>query len=171
MVVLLPGGVATREVLIPLHILHDRLMPEVVWAAATSGPLPGHDPPMSFHADMALSEVTTAPDILLSPGGFGSLAMTEDEGLLESLRRLLEPPSTTVCLAISTGSLPLAAAGLLDGVRVSSHWLAGPDLERFGSIPVDNPHTQIGRVFTASGWVSAEAAAKATADYLDYGQA
>src|SRR3990172_1547196 len=131
LVVVLPGGVATREVLAPLEVLHERLAPEVIWAGRQRGPVPGHDPPMSFHADVALSEIESPPTMLLLPGGFGSLEMARDRRALAELRRLAEAP--TICLAVSTGSLPLAAAGLIDGLRVTGHWLSLNHLQRFGA--------------------------------------
>lgn len=167
LVVVLPGGVATREVLAPLEILHERLGPEVVWAARERGPVPGHDPPMSFHANVALSEVEEPPTVLLLPGGFGALELALDRRVLADLRRIAKPP--TICLAVSTGSLPLAAAGVIDGLRVTGHWLSFSHLERFGAVPVNEPMVISGRFLTASGAVSAATLADFAADRVWFG--
>jgi putative intracellular protease/amidase len=167
MVILLPAGVATKEVLTPLAILYERLAMEVVWAGRRPGRVPGHDPPMSFHAEVALAEVASPPELLLLPGGFGSLEIAFDGPMLRELRRLISP--TTVCLAISTGSLPLAAAGLLTGQRVTGHWLSYGYLRRFGAVPVSEQLVTAGRIITASGSVSAEFAARFAADLVSYG--
>lgn len=74
-------------------------------------------------------------DILCVPGGYGVLAMMENEAFLDFLRRQAETASyvTSVC----TGSLALAAAGLLRGYRATTHWMSMDRLSAFGVIPVD----------------------------------
>lgn len=167
LLVLLPAGVATREVLAPLEVLHERLGPEVTWAGRQRGPVPGHDPPMSFHADVALAEVEYQPSVLLLPGGFGSLELALDHQFLMEIGRLAQPP--TISLAVSTGSLPLAAAGLIDGMRVAGHWLSFRYLERFGAVPVPESKVMSGRFLTAEGAFSAASLAHHAADRVLYG--
>lgn len=167
--VLLPGGVATKELLTPLQVVHERLDPDVTWIGRSRGPVPGHDPPMSFHAEVALDEATfmPPPDLLLLPGGFGSLELARDERALADLRRLAGSP--TICLAVSTGSLPLAATGLTRGIRVTGHWLTLSQLRHFGAIPVDEPLVLSGRIMTAAGSVSAQDLADQAVDRLLFG--
>ncbi len=167
MVVLLPAGVATREVLAPLEVIGDRLAPSVVWAGEEAGRVPGHDPPMSFHAEVSFRALNAHPDLLLLPGGFGSLEMAFDGQVMTLLRHLTTPP--TVTLAVSTGVLPLAAAGLLLGQRVAGHWLSRRDLEHFGAVPVEDQMAVAGRIITAAGSVSAAAAAAFAADLAAFG--
>lgn len=73
-------------------------------------------------------------DILFVPGGFGQMALMEDEATLTFLRRQAEGAQwiTSVC----TGSLVLAAAGLLTGYRATSHWQWIDQLTLFGAEPV-----------------------------------
>ena len=122
---------------------------------------------MSFHADIGLDEVDQVPTMMLLPGGFGSLELALDEQVVGALRRLASPPA--VILAISTGSLPLAAAGLLTGERVTGHWLSHPHLRHFGARPVNDDVVTSGRIITASGSVSAAFAARFAADLAAYG--
>ncbi|HUO45682.1 MAG TPA: DJ-1/PfpI family protein [Acidimicrobiia bacterium] len=167
MVVVLPAGVATREVLTPLQIINRRLAPNVIWAGTRAGRVPGHDPPITFYADFPVADLKRPPDLLLIPGGFGSLEMALDGVVQESLVRLKGP--STVCLAISTGALVLAAAGLLSGRRVAGHWLSRNHLERFGATPVEDQFAAADRIITAAGSISSEFAAEFAADLVAFG--
>ena len=73
-------------------------------------------------------------DILFVPGGPGQLALMEDQEVLTFLREQAKSAGhvTSVC----TGSLVLAAAGLLTGHRATCHWLSIDQLKHFGVEPV-----------------------------------
>ena len=74
-------------------------------------------------------------DVLCIPGGVGCHDVMDDDELLCWARRIGRGAShvTSVC----TGSLILAAAGLLDGYKATSHWLWREHLALFGAIPTD----------------------------------
>ncbi len=80
-----------------------------------------------------LVDVTKA-DILCIPGGAGTVSIMEDEAILSWVRDVAQSAQwvTSVC----TGSLVLAAAGLLEGYRATCHWTAREQLRWFGAIPV-----------------------------------
>lgn len=73
-------------------------------------------------------------DVIFVPGGFGQAALMEDDEVLDWLRGQAEGARyvTSVC----TGSLVLAAAGLLTGYRATSHWYWADQLALFGAEPV-----------------------------------
>jgi cyclohexyl-isocyanide hydratase len=73
-------------------------------------------------------------DILCVPGGIGCVDMMEDEEVLAWVRAVAADATwvTSVC----TGSLILAAAGLLRGYRAACHWAWREHLARFGAEPV-----------------------------------
>jgi cyclohexyl-isocyanide hydratase len=73
-------------------------------------------------------------DILCVPGGFGTVAVMEDAEALDWVRSVAADASwvTSVC----TGSLILAAAGLLTGYKATSHWASRHQLAWFGAEPV-----------------------------------
>jgi transcriptional regulator GlxA family with amidase domain len=52
---------------------------------------------------------------------------------------------------VCTGSLVLAAAGLLDGLEATTHWGAVDLLRRLGAVPVDRRVVQQGSIITAAG--------------------
>jgi transcriptional regulator GlxA family with amidase domain len=52
---------------------------------------------------------------------------------------------------VCTGSLLLAAAGVLDGVEATTHWLARDELRELGAVPVEERVVERGKVITAAG--------------------
>jgi putative intracellular protease/amidase len=91
----------------------------------------------------------SAPDVLLFPGGVGTRALTTDERTLDWVRRVHEVSryTTSVC----TGSLVLAAAGVLDGLEATTHWMARETLAALGARPVEQRVVEQGKVITAAG--------------------
>ncbi|HEY1672918.1 MAG TPA: DJ-1/PfpI family protein, partial [Streptosporangiaceae bacterium] len=59
--------------------------------------------------------------------------------------------TTTWTTSVCTGSLTLAAAGLLTGRRATSHWTALEQLARFGAVPVTERVVFDGKYVTAAG--------------------
>lgn len=98
--------------------------------------------------DRTLDEATEA-DLVLVPGGRGSDALLEDEAVLTWLREIdaVTRWTTSVC----TGALILGAAGLLEGKRATSNWLALDDLPRYGADPVGGRWVEDGKTITAAG--------------------
>ena len=72
--------------------------------------------------------------ILFVPGGPGQIALMEDAEVLAFLRRQAE--GATYVTSVCTGSLVLAAAGLLTGYSATCHWLSLYQLGFFGVVPV-----------------------------------
>src|ERR1700682_5220438 len=70
-------------------------------------------------------------DILFVPGGSGQISLA---GVLDFLRR--QASGALYMTSVCTGSLVLAAAGLLTGYRATCHWLSLDQLAYFGAVPV-----------------------------------
>lgn len=91
-------------------------------------------------------------DTLLIPGGIGSRLGHADPQLLAWLRRQAETARRVV--SVCTGAYMLAAAGLLDGRRVATHWQYAEDLaRRFPAIHVEPERLFLrdGRFATSGG--------------------
>lgn len=93
-------------------------------------------------SDLGISVMPTATfescpknlDVLLVPGGSGSNAAMQDT---ETLAFLAEAGKTArYVTSVCSGSLILGAAGLLDGYKSATHWLAYDALEILGSIDI-----------------------------------
>jgi putative intracellular protease/amidase len=99
-------------------------------------------------ADSRLEDVPS-PDIIVVPGGPGTLATLGDAMAVEWLRRAHESSKWTT--SVCTGSLLLGAAGVLEGKRVTSHWILRDMLREFGAEPVAERVVVEGKVITAAG--------------------
>ena len=75
--------------------------------------------------------------------------LLEHEPLQEWIRGVHETSTWTT--SVCTGSLLLAAAGLLDGVPATTHWLARELLAELGAKPVPDRVVQHGKIVTAAG--------------------
>jgi cyclohexyl-isocyanide hydratase len=69
-------------------------------------------------------------DVLVVPGGPGQTPLMEDEEVLQFLRR--QSAGAGLVTSVCTGSLVLAAAGLIQGHKSTCHWLSIDQLELFG---------------------------------------
>ena len=103
---------------------------------------------LGLHVDATLDEVP-APDIVLVPGGIGQQAHMTDGPVHEWLRAA--DASSTWTTSVCTGSLVLAAAGLLDGRRATSHWVRRDELASYGAVPTADRVVTDGKYVTAAG--------------------
>jgi transcriptional regulator GlxA family with amidase domain len=102
---------------------------------------------LRMHADATLDDVP-APDILCIPGGVG--VQRELDGPIVSWIRSAHR-STTWTTSVCTGALLLGAAGVLDGLRATTHWLSLERLRAYGASPTGERVVEQGRVVTAAG--------------------
>ncbi|ATW51711.1 DJ-1/PfpI family protein [Streptomyces peucetius] len=121
---------------------------EVVFVAERTGPVPNDRDELNLVATRTFEEVT-APDIVVVPGGPGQDGQMDNEALLEWLRTV--DATSTWTTSVCTGSLLLAAAGLLKGREATSHWLALDELKRLGAEPTDRRVVTDGKYVTAAG--------------------
>jgi transcriptional regulator GlxA family with amidase domain len=145
---LLYDGFAALDITGPYDVLRNLPGSAPVFVAEQRGPVPDEPGTLALVADRRLDEVP-APDVLVVPGGFGNRALLSHEPLLSWIRTAHE--ATTWTTSVCTGSLLLAAAGLLDGVPASTHWLARATLASLGARPVPERVVEYGKVVTAAG--------------------
>ncbi len=117
---------------------------------------------LALLADASLTELPH-PDVVLVPGGPGQAALMDDGPVHEWLRAAHETSTWTT--SVCTGSLVLAAAGLLTEAgrrspsasipvsarRATSHWTALEELGRLGAEPVAERVVFDGKLVTAAG--------------------
>ena len=132
----------------PHDVLNSVPGNEAVFVAEKAGPVRNESDTLSLVADASLDEVTS-PDIVVVPGGFGNRALLEHEPLHDWIRTVHEGTEWTT--SVCTGSLLLAAAGLLDGVPATTHWLARDLLADLGADVVNDRVVEHGKIVTAAG--------------------
>jgi transcriptional regulator GlxA family with amidase domain len=103
---------------------------------------------MEMTAGVAFAD-TPSLDVLVVPGGPGQLSLMKHTLLMDFLRERTQ--AGTWLLAVSTGSLLLAQAGVLRGKRATTHWLAREALASFGVQVEDSERVIDGRLATAAG--------------------
>lgn len=103
---------------------------------------------LTFANLRALADIESC-DMIMVPGGPGQTEAMLDPAFMAEVKRLGEGARyvTSVC----TGSLILAAAGLLKGKRAGCHWAYRELLSAFGAIPDDARVVRDGRVITGGG--------------------
>jgi transcriptional regulator GlxA family with amidase domain len=136
------------DVVGPFEVLNALPGAEPVFVAERPGPVRNESDTMSIVADRAIDEVTS-PEIVVVPGGFGTRTLLDHEPLLSWLRTVHE--TTTWTTSVCTGSLLLAAAGLLDGAPATTHWMSRDLLASLGARPVPDRVVEHGKILTAAG--------------------
>ena len=132
----------------PYEVLSRLPGAEVRFVAAEPGPVRTETRMLEMTAEAALEDIPH-PDVLVFPGGFGTRPLLQDERWLEWVRGAHE--SSTWTTSVCTGSLVLGAAGVLDGLEATTHWLALDLLATFGARPVSRRVVEQGKVITAAG--------------------
>jgi putative intracellular protease/amidase len=105
-----------------------------------------------------------AVDVVVLPGGMGWRSVADDPHAVGWVRHAAEQAQGV--LAVSTGSLIAAAAGLLADAPATGHWLAADELARLGAVPVKDGVVDARGVVTASGVRCAFEAGRLLADRL-----
>ncbi len=146
--ILIYDRLAALDAVGPYEVLSRMPNSTLTFVAQEAGPVRTDTGALGLLADAALADVP-APDLLLVPGGPGQQALMEDGPVHEWLRAAHETSTWTT--SVCTGSLILAAAGLLDGKRATSNWQA---LEELGALGVEVVPERVvfdGRVVTSAG--------------------
>ena len=147
-VVLYPGFTAL-DFIGPYEVLRNLPGAEVRFVWHEPGPITADSGVLVVGATHSFDE-TPAPDVILVPGGMSTPEHARDEKVLEWVRRAHQTAAWTT--SVCSGSLILAAAGVLNGRRATSHWMVVPMLRTVGATPVsDERMVREGRIVTAAG--------------------
>ncbi|HEX5308897.1 MAG TPA: DJ-1/PfpI family protein [Solirubrobacteraceae bacterium] len=120
----------------------------VTFVAEQVGPVTTDTRQLTLLASSSIADLPS-PDLVLVPGGPGQVGMM-DEGPVHEWLRAADATSTWTA-SVCTGSLILAAAGLLSGRRATSNWQALDQLRALGAEVVAERYVIDGKYATSAG--------------------
>lgn len=132
----------------PYQVLAGLPGARVRFLGPEAGPVRSDNRMLTLVAGAAYEEVRS-PDVLVFPGGNGTRALLADERVLDWVRGV--HAGSTWTTSVCTGSLVLAAAGLLADTDATTHWMARDVLTRLGARPVADRVVERGKLITAAG--------------------
>ena len=137
------------DVIGPYQVLAFVPDAEVVFCAERPGRVSDDNGLVHLEIEHTFDDVPR-PDVLVVGGGFVTRRMARPgEPIVEWIRAA--HPHTTWTTSVCTGSLLLGAAGVLEGLRATTHWRAKELLSGFGATPVDDRVVVQGKVITGAG--------------------
>jgi transcriptional regulator GlxA family with amidase domain len=131
----------------PYEVLWRLPGARVRWIGAEARPY-ATDRGLQLVAEATFDDVP-APDVLVVPGGTGTRDALGDERLVDWIRGA--HATSTWTTSVCTGALLLGAAGVLDGLRATTHWAYMDDLARYGAEPTSQRVVAQGKVVTSAG--------------------
>jgi transcriptional regulator GlxA family with amidase domain len=131
------------------HQVFSRLPSTTITVASSKGGMLEADAGLCFANVQKLAEVDRC-DLLCVPGGVAVTDVFSDEVFLREVERLAK--SARFVTSVCTGSLALAATGLLKGRRAACHWAWKDLLALFPGVTVDTARVvRDGNVITGGG--------------------
>jgi transcriptional regulator GlxA family with amidase domain len=144
-------GITALDLVGPHEVLGAAGGYELIVAAAASGPIATTRGP-DLLAARAFGGIRGTIDTLIVVGGRGAFEAAADPALVRSVRALAA--RSTRIASVCTGAFVLAAAGVLDGTRVTTHWNSCERLARaYPGVTVDPDSIYVhdGNVWTSAG--------------------
>lgn len=147
-ILLYPGGTAL-DATGPYEVLSRLPGARVYLVAKSLDPILTDTGMLTLLPERTLQEMDS-PDVLVIPGATDSFrAVMADPETLDWIRSVHQ--RTTYTTAVCTGTLILAATGLLDGLEAVTHWIANPALPYFGAKSSTRRVVRQGKIITAAG--------------------
>ncbi|NBU02621.1 MAG: hypothetical protein EBT41_12015 [Betaproteobacteria bacterium] len=141
-------GITTLDVVGPLQVLSRVPGVTIKMVGKKAGPVTDRDIPLQLVADSSINDVTEA-DILLVPGGLGTRGLVKDEAVLDWIRHIDKGSKWTT--SVCTGSLLLAASGIINGLKSTTHWAAADMLNSLGATYTSERVVEQGKYIMAAG--------------------
>jgi len=146
--ILIFDGLTALDAIGPYEVLSRLPEAELSFVAKEPGLKRTDTGALGISADRAIAEVPE-PEVVLVPGGEGNRPLMSDTEVLDWLRAAHE--RTTWTTSVCTGALVLAAAGILDGKRATTHWAYRERLRELGADPVAERVVEDGKIITGAG--------------------
>lgn len=148
-VIYLYNGLTVMDAVGPYEVLSRLPGAQVKFVAREKGLIISDTHFLKIVAEYAISEIQSA-EILLIPGSVvGFIRESKDAALLNWVRKIHQTTAWTT--SVCSGSIILAAAGILNGKKACSHWAAMHLLSDYGAVPSSERYIQEGKIITAQG--------------------
>lgn len=145
-------GLTPLDLVGPLQVMSalERFSPEhKVFVVGRTLDAISTDTPLRIAPTATFADVPS-PFAVIVPGGEApTLRAMYDEAIQGYVKHAAE--TADVIASVCTGALILAAAGLLEGRKATTHWAYAGLLERFGATYVQERWVDEGKVITAAG--------------------
>jgi transcriptional regulator GlxA family with amidase domain len=142
-------GFTALDAIGPYQVFANLPGAELVLCAERRGALDDENGLLHLQVDHTFDDVP-APDVLLVPGGLVTRRIANQGGPIVDWIRTAHA-TTTYTTSVCTGALLLGAAGLLAGLRATTHWMAYDQLRACGAQPTEQRVVIEGKVVTAAG--------------------
>jgi transcriptional regulator GlxA family with amidase domain len=132
----------------PYEVLSRLPDARVTFIAQETGPYKTDNGMLTIVAEARLDE-HQHPEIVVIPGGTGTRPLMADASMLDWIRGAHE--TSTYTTSVCTGSLLLGAAGVLEGLDATTHWLELETLDKLGARSTSKRVVEQGKVITSAG--------------------
>lgn len=148
-VIYIYNGMTMLDAIGPYEVLRNLQNAEIQLVAEKKGEIVADSRFVFLHTKYSIEEVEEA-DILLIPGsGAAFVREAKNPKILNWIKKIDATTQKTV--TVCTGSIILAATGLLTGKKATTHWKVLKMLEKFGINPVSERFVEQGKYITAAG--------------------
>ena len=148
-VIYIYNGLTALDAVGPYEVLSRLPDAEVKFVAKEKGVVVTDTHFLKLVAEYDISEIDKA-DILVIPGSVvGFIREAKDKELLSWITKI--DFTSTWTTSVCSGSIILAATGLLKDKKATSHWGVIHLLKEYGSIPTSERYIQEDKIITAQG--------------------
>jgi transcriptional regulator GlxA family with amidase domain len=116
----------------PYEVLQRIPSIDVTFVGERTGEVRSENGMLGLSVDATFGQLPE-PDVIVFPGGVGTRPLQHDPTTLAWVRHA--HATTLFTTSVCTGSLVLGGAGLLRGLRATTHWSCYPELEALGALP------------------------------------
>lgn len=142
-------GVTAIDVVGPYEVLNRIPGTKIQLVSKYPGEIRTDNGSFALHTQVAMDAVQRA-DVLIIPGSTISfLDVLQDRTVLQWIKKISD--TTQYTCSVCTGSIILAATGLLQGRKATSHWYPLRFLSEYGVTTMDSRYVHDGKYITSAG--------------------
>lgn len=148
-IIFLYNGVTMLDAIGPYEVLRNMDDTEVLFVAEKTGEIKADSGFIDINVKHSIDDIKDA-DILIIPGS--TIGFMQEMKNVKVLNWIREVDQTTIwTTSVCTGSLIMASAGLLKGLKATSHWRAVNLLSDFGAIATRDRVVEQEKYITSAG--------------------